>query len=414
LGIPYNSPMNRVVITGIGIASPLGCGAETFWKNLLAGQSGIGPLVGEDFANLPVRIGARVWNYHPDEHFDRKEARRMSLSSQLALIASKEAITQSKLEEVDPVEVGVMIGSSIGGFSASDPSFRDYYQRGKKSALVIPLSMNYGPSANVSIRYGFQGPLFTVDAACASAAHSIGYAYNLIRTGQLDIAVTGGADSPFGVAVMEAWATMKALSTRNEDPQEASRPFSLDRDGMVLGEGAGILIVESADSALRREAPILAEIKGFGASGDSYHITQPNQQGPVLAMQRALKDAQIDPGKIDLINAHATATPQNDSTETAAIKTVFGERAYEIPIIGLKGAIGHSIAASSGVQAVSCALALRDQIVPPTLNVAIPDPACDLDYVTEGARRLNLNYVMSNAFAFGGSNAVLVIGKYGV
>ena len=405
--------MHQVVITGIGIASPLGIGVETFWQNLLAGKSGIGPLEGEDFANLPVRIGARVWEYRADEHFDRKEARRMSLSSQLALVAAKQAIEQAQLtgDAVNPAEIGVMIGSSIGGFAASDPVFRDYYVRGRKSAMVIPLSMNYGPSANVSIRYGFQGPLFTVDAACASAAHSMGYAYNLIRTGQLDIAVTGGADSPFSTGVMEAWATMKALSTRNEDPAEASRPFSLDRDGMVLGEGAGILILESAESAIQRGVPILGEIKGYGASGDSYHITQPHQQGPALAMQRALKDSGMTVEQIDLINAHATATPQNDSTETAAIKAVFGERAYHLPIIGLKGALGHSIAASSGIQAVSCVLALRDQIVPPTLNVAVPDPACDLDYVTEGARQVALRQVMMNAFAFGGSNAVLVVGR---
>ncbi|HLF87854.1 MAG TPA: beta-ketoacyl-[acyl-carrier-protein] synthase family protein [Anaerolineales bacterium] len=408
--------MNRVVITGIGIASPLGCTIDTFWQNILAGQSGIGPLEGEDFENLPVRIGARVCDYNPDDHFDRKETRRMSLSSQFAIVAAKQAIIQAVLESgnVNSVEVGVMIGSSIGGFAASDPVFRDYYQRGRKSAMVIPLSMNYGPSANVSIRYGFQGPLFTVDAACASAAHSIGYAYNLIRTGQLDIAVTGGADSPFSTGVMEAWATMKALSTRNDDPAEASRPFSLDRDGMVLGEGAGILVVESAESAIQRGVPILAEIKGYGASGDSYHITRPSQQGPALAMQRALKDAGLTTEQIDLINAHATATQQNDSTETAAIKTVFGKQAYHIPIIGLKGALGHSIAASSGIQAVSCILALRDQIAPPTLNVAIPDPACDLDYVAEGARQVTVNQIMSNAFAFGGSNAVLVIGKYRV
>jgi beta-ketoacyl-acyl-carrier-protein synthase II len=409
--------MHRVVITGIGIASPLGMGVQTFWQNLLAGQSGIGPLEGEDFANLPVRIGARVWDYRAEEHFDRKEARRMSLSSQLALVAAKEAIEQAQLTggAVNPVEVGVMIGSSIGGFAASDPVFREYYQRGRKSAMVIPLSMNYGPSANVSIRYGFQGPLFTVDAACASAAHSMGYAYNLIRTGQLDIAVTGGADSPFSTGVMEAWATMKALSTRNEDPAEASRPFSLDRDGMVLGEGAGVLILESEASAKRRNVPILGTIKGYGASGDSYHITQPHQQGPALAMQRALKDAALQGNsgieQIDLINAHATATQQNDSTETAAIKAVFGERAYHVPIIGLKGALGHAIAASSGIQAVSCVLALRDQIVPPTLNVAVPDPACDLDYVTEGARRVEMENVLMNAFAFGGSNAGLVVGK---
>lgn len=408
--------MHRVVITGLGITSPLGCQLDEFWANLLEGKSGIGNLEGEEFENLPVRIGARVWGYQPEAHFDRKEARRMSLSTQFALVAAEQAIRQARLdvEGINPAEVGVMIGSSIGGFSASDAAFRDYYLRGQRSALVIPLSMNYGPSANVSIRYGFQGPVFTVDAACASAAHSIGYACQLIRTGQVDVVVTGGADSPFSTAVIDAWATMKALSTRNDAPEAASRPFSLDRDGMVLGEGAAVLVLESQASALRRGIPILAEVTGYGASADSFHLTQPNQQGPALAMQRALRDARLTPADIDLINAHATATPKNDSNETAAIKNVFGPRAYHIPIIGLKGALGHSIAASSGLQIVASVLALRDQIVPPTLNLEVPDPECDLDYVADGPRKLTIRHVINNAFAFGGSNGVLIISQSGV
>lgn len=406
----------RVVITGIGIVSPLGCDVESFWQTLLAGASAVRALPEAEFPGQSVRIGARVWEYDPRQHFDRKEARRISRSSQFALLAAAQAIEMAGLESaaVDPVQIGVMIGSSIGGFAASDPHYRDFYRHGKKSALVIPLSMNYGPSAHVSIRHGFQGPLMTVDAACASAAHSIGYAYHLIRGGALQIAVTGGADSPFSPAVMEAWHTMRALSTRNQDPPRACRPFSADRDGMVLGEGAGVLVLESEASALRRGVPILAEIEGYGASADSHHITQPNRQGPALAMRRALLDAGLAPEQIDYINAHATATPQNDGNETAAIKTVFGEHAYRIPVVGNKAAFGHSIAASGALELIGCALALRDQSVPPTINRITPDPECDLDYVSEGSRRAQLTHVMSNSFAFGGSNAALIIGKYKV
>ncbi|MFQ5615223.1 MAG: beta-ketoacyl-[acyl-carrier-protein] synthase family protein [Anaerolineales bacterium] len=404
----------RVVVTGMGVASPLGCSAAGYWQNLLAGKSGIVTLEREDFASLPSRIGGIASGYDPKEHFDRKEIRRMSRASQLAVVAAKQAIAEARLEppEVDPVEVGVIIGSSIGGFSASDPVFRDYYMRGRRSAMVIPLSMNYGPSANVSIRFGYQGPLMTVDAACATAAHSIAYAFNMIRTGMLEIAVTGGGDSPFSQGVMAAWCTMKALSLRNDAPATACRPFSADRDGMVLGEGAGILVLESETSARRRGANILAEIKGYGASGDSYHITQPNQQGPALAMQRALKDAGLFPEQIDYISAHATATWQNDGNETAAIKAIFGPHAYKIPVVGIKGALGHSIGASGALELISCILSIRDQRVPPTINYSTPDPECDLDYVVEGYRRVAVNNAMNNSFAFGGSNAALIAGKY--
>lgn len=407
--------MERVVVTGMGISSPLGCTVPDFWQGLLGGKSGIVYLEGQEFADLPVRIGGLVSGYDFADHFDRKEVRRMSRASQLAIIAAEQAICEAQLldsQEINPVSVGVVVGSSIGGFSASDPFFRDYYQSGRKSALVIPLSMNNGPASNISIKYAFQGPVLNVDAACASGAHSIGYAYHLIRMGILDVAVVGGADSPFSRAVMEAWCSMRALSLQNDAPATACRPFSADRDGMVLGEGAGIIVLESESSARSRNIVIQAEIKGYGASADSFHLTQPNQSGPVLAIQRALLDAGMAPEKIDYINAHGTATPQNDRNETNAIKTVFGDHAYKIPIIGTKGAMGHSIAASGTMEMISCILSIQTKKIPPTINYTTLDPDCDLDYVTEGSRHLPINNVMSNSFAFGGSNAVLIVGKY--
>jgi 3-oxoacyl-(acyl-carrier-protein) synthase len=272
--------------------------------------------------------------------------------------------------------------------------------------------MNIGPGANVSIKYGFQGPLVNLDAACATAAHSIGYAFNMIRSGNLQIAVTGAADCAFSPAIVAAWATMRALSSREDYPAEACRPFSADRDGLVLGEGAGILVLESESHARRRGAPILAELKGYGASADSSHLTQPTQLGPVLAMRRALADAELGEEQIDYINAHATGTEWNDQNETKAIKEVFGKRAYEIPVVGNKAALGHSIAGSGALELIGCILSLRDQCIPPTINYKVPDPDCDLDYVTEGSRSLRLQNVMSNSFAFGGSNAVLIVGKH--
>ncbi len=272
--------------------------------------------------------------------------------------------------------------------------------------------MNIGPGSNISIKYGFQGPLISVDAACSTAAHSIGSAFHMIRYGNLQVAVTGASDSPFSPAVVEAWMALRAVSSREDSPAEACRPFSADRDGMVLGEGAGILVLEAESHALRRGVPILAEIKGYGATSDGHHLTQPSQQGPVKAMRRALEDAELSLHEIDYINAHATGTEWNDKNETKAIKEVFGERAYEIPIVGNKAAFGHSIAGSGALELIGCILSLRDQVVPPTINYKVPDPECDLDYVTEGSRKLRLRNIMSNSFAFGGSNAVLIVGAY--
>jgi 3-oxoacyl-(acyl-carrier-protein) synthase len=398
----------------MGVASPLGCAVTEFWDRLLAGHSGVGSLKDSIFSGLASSIGGMVRGFEENQYFDRKEARRMSRSSQLGLVAAQQAVSEAQIEDrsVDRTEVAVPIGSSIGGYSASDPSFKSFYIEHRISPFTIPISMNAGPAANVSIKYGFQGPLVNVDAACATAAHSIGYAFNMIRSGQLQIAVTGAADCAFSPAVFAAWAAMRALSSREDCPAAACRPFSADRDGLVLGEGAGILILESESHALRRGVPTLAEIKGYGASADSSHLTQPNQRGPVLAMKRALADARLTVDDIDYINAHATGTEWNDSNETKAIKEVFGRRAYEIPVVGNKAALGHSIAGSGALELIGCILSLRDQVVPPTINYKVPDPECDLDYVTDGKRNVRLRNVMSNSFAFGGSNAVLIVGKY--
>jgi beta-ketoacyl-acyl-carrier-protein synthase II len=404
----------RVVVTGMGVASPLGCSVPKFWDGLLAGKSGVKSLEGTIFSGMETRIGAMVWEYEESKHFGGKEARRMSRSSQLGIVAAGQAILDATLNDgsVDYPEVGVLIGSSIGGYSAADQFFKGFYLGGRMSPFTIPISMNSGPASNVSIKYGFQGPLLNVDAACATAAHTIGNAFNMIRSGNLQIAVTGAADSPFAPGVVAAWSALRAISTREDCPAEACRPFSADRDGMVLGEGAGVLTLEAESHALRRGVPILAEIKGYGASADSYHLTQPTQDGPAKAMRRALADAGLSMNDIDYINAHATGTEWNDKNETRAIKEVFGERAYEIPVVGNKAALGHSIAGSGALELIGCILSLRDQVVPPTINYKLPDPECDLDYVTEGSRQMQLQNIMSNSFAFGGSNAVLIVGAY--
>lgn len=404
----------RVVVTGMGIASPLGCNLTEFWDGLLAGRSGVRSLEDGVFSGMHTKIGGIVWDYEESKYFDIKEIRRMSRSSQLGMIAAEQAIAHAKLDDgsVNPEEIGVLVGSSIGGFSAADPYFLHFYKTDRLSPYTIPVSMNIGPGSNISIKYGFQGPLVNVDAACSTAAHTIGNAFNMIRNGSLQTAVTGAADCPFSPGVVEAWMALRAVSSHEDNPAEACRPFSADRDGMVLGEGAGILVIEAESRALERGVPILAEIKGYGASADSHHLTQPNQQGPALAMRRALDDAEMTTTDIDYINAHATGTEWNDKNETNAIKEVFGERAYQIPVVGNKAAFGHSIAGSGALELIGCVLSLRDQVVPPTINYKVPDPDCDLDYVTEGKRSLPLKNIMSNSFAFGGSNAVLIVGKY--
>ena len=402
------------MVTGLGVASALGCTVEEFWRRLILGESGIVALQDETFAALPTRIGGVVQGYDEGAHFDRKELRRLSRTSQLAIVAAGQAVRQAGLAEggVDRGEVAVLIGSSIGGYSASDHFFRDYYLHGWRGPLVIPTSMNTAPSSNVSIRFGLGGPLVNVDGACASSAHSVGYGFSLIQSGAVDVALVGGADSPFTLGVLEGWCALRVLSGRNDVPAEACRPFSADRDGFVLAEGAGVLVLESEESARRRGREILAELRGYGASADHHHLTQPSPDGPARAMRRAILGAGVEPEQIGYVNAHGTATPWNDRNESAAIKQVLGMSAYRAMVVANKGALGHAIAASGALELIGCVLTLRDRMVPPTINYREPDPECDLDYVTSGPRRFEGELVLSNSFAFGGSNAALLIGRY--
>lgn len=404
---------NKVVITGMGVTSSLGCSVDDFWVGLLAGRSGLKAVKLEGL-DTRTWILAQVTGYEPGQIFSRKELQRLSRSSQLALVAATEAIQDARLDLVtyDTQNIAVIIGSSIGGFAASEQFFQQSFTGETISPLTLPTVMNSAPASNVSIKFGLRGALINVDAACASSAHAVGYAFNLIRFGVIQMALAGGADSPFSPAVIGAWSSLRALSEKKDTPTEACRPFSRDRDGIVLAEGSGILVLETEKSAVERKAHIYAEVVGYGATADSHHLTQPALQGMSGAMASALSDAKVLPSQIDYINAHATATVLNDRIETQAIKQVFGLHAYTIPIVGIKGATGHSIAASGALELISCVLSIRDDVVPPTINVKVPDPDCDLDYVTEGKRATNVTYAMSNSFAFGGSNAVLVVRQY--
>lgn len=404
----------RVVVTGLGVVSPLGCSVIDFWTSLLEGKSGVAVVTNLDLSSCRTRIFANVSGYNASDYFSRKEMQRLSRASQFAIVAGTDSIQDANLEpnQYEPEEVGIIVGSSIGGFSASEQFFQQFYEKGTVSPLTIPVVMNNAPASNMSIRFGFRGALMNVDAACASSGHAIAYAYNLIRFGLARIVLAGGSDSAFSPGVIRAWSSLRALSERNDTPLEACRPFSLDRDGIVLGEGAGILVLESENSAIQRQTTIYAEVTGYGATSDGHHLTQPSLQGPRRAMELALSDAQLVPKEIDYINAHATATLWNDKVETQAIKEVFGPHAYRIPVVGIKAAIGHSIAASGAIELISCILSIRDNLIPPTINVKVPDPDCDLDYAVEGRRECNVDHAMSNSFAFGGSNAALVVSRY--
>ena len=412
-GEANNHNVKRVLITGLGVTSPLGCSVDDFWNGLLEGKSGTIAITDLDLSSCHTRIGAQVQGYDPAQHFSRKELQRLNRASQFAIVAAKEAIEESRFaEHCAGSRVAVIIGGSIGGFAASEPLLQQFFDEGTMSPYSVPFLMNVGPASNVSIRFGFKGPLMHVDGACASSGHAIGYAYSLIRSGMVDAAVCGGSDTTLSRSVYQAWASMRTLSQRNNDPAHACRPFSADRDGIVLSEGAGILILESEESALRRDANVYAEMTGYAAASDGYHLTKPSLEGMARSMALALSDAGLQPQQIDYINAHGTATHWNDLTETLAIKEVFGSAAYDIPVVGIKGALGHSMGATSAFELISCVLSIRDSMLPPTINLTTPDPECDLDYVREGKRKHEITHAMSNSFAFGGSNAVLIVSRY--
>lgn len=408
----------RAVVTGVGLVSALGIGREETWKNILAGMSGAAPITHFDTTGFPATFAAEVKGFDPLQYVEKKELKKMGLFIQFALAAAQFALEHAGLTISPDIadRVGVYIGSGIGGFDVIEREHTALLQGGprKISPFFIPAAIVNLASGFVSIRWGAKGPNSATCTACSSSAHAVGDSFRLIQRGDADVMICGGAEgaiTPMGVG---GFASMRALSTRNEEPQKASRPFDRDRDGFVIGEGAGILVLEELGFAQRRGVPILAEIVGYGMSGDAFHITQPSEDadGAVRAMHLALADANVRPEQVNYINAHGTSTPYNDRLETLAIKKVFGAHAYKLAVSSTKSMTGHLLGGAGGLEAGLSVLALRDQVLPPTINYENPDPDCDLDYVPNRARRAAVEYVLSNSFGFGGTNAVLLFKSY--
>ena len=409
-----SNPNNRVVVTGIGTLCPLGLDTSTTWEGITAGKSGIDRITLFDPEPLTTKFAGEVKGFEPTDYINRKDARRMDRFAQLAVAASRQATEHAglKIDSSNQENIGIIIGSGIGGLTTLSEQVRVMLERGpgRVSPFLVPMMISDMAAAQVSIALGVKGPNLCVTSACSSGSDAIGAAYELIRKGDAEAMITGGSEAiinPIGIASFNA---LNALSTRNDAPQQASRPFDIERDGFVIGEGAGILILENLAHAQKRGANILAEILAYGASADAFHITQPieNGEGAARAMQTTLKKAGLDTTEIDYINAHGTSTPLNDKMETTAIKTVFGDDAYHIPISSTKSMIGHLIGAAGAVEAAICIMSIQHGLIPPTINLTHPDPECDLDYVPNVARQAKVTTVMSNSFGFGGHNSVLV------
>ena len=409
---------NRVVITGLGCTSPVGNNVNEAWKNILAGVSGVSKITRFDTSEYKTQIGAEVKAFDPGELFGRKEARRMDRYSQFALAAAIQALDESQLtiNESNRDRIGAVIGSGIGGLETTENQIRllEKSGPGRISPFLIPMMLADSAGGLLAIHLGIRGPNLAVVTACATSTNAIGEATEIIRRGQADVIFSGGAESSIIPIAIAGMNSMTALSTRNEEPEKASRPFDLERDGFVMGEGAAILVLESLEHAQSRSAKILGEVLGYGSTNDAYHISAPaeNGEGAARCMQMALDNANLYPKDIDYINAHGTSTTLNDKNETIAIKTVFGEQAYKIPVSSTKSMTGHLLGATGALEALFCVKAIQDNIIPPTINYEHPDPECDLDYVPNKKREKQLNLVMSNSFGFGGHNATIIIGTY--
>ena len=409
----------RVVVTGVGLVCALGVGTEESWKNLVAGQSGVGPITHFDTTGFDCTFAGEVKNFDPLQWVEKKELKKMGRFIQVALAAADFAVKMaqwSQEKEPDLDEVGVYVSSGIGGFDIIEREHGKLQQGGpgKISPFFIPSAIVNLASGNISIRYGARGPNSATATACSASAHAVGDSFKIIERGAAEMMICGGTEATITPMGVGGFAAMRALSTRNEDPAHASRPFDLNRDGFVVGEGSGVLILESLEHAEKRNAPILAEIVGYGMSGDAYHITQPaeNGDGAFRVMRAALKDAKLDPSAIGYLNAHGTSTPLGDAIETTAIKRLFGERAKQVPVSSTKSMTGHLLGGAGGLEAGISVLALRDQILPPTINYETPDPCCDLDYVPNTARKASVEYALSNSFGFGGTNAALIFRRW--
>ena len=408
----------RVVVTGVGLITPLGIGVEESWRGLIEGRSGIRRITHFDSSAFATQIAGEVEGFKPEEYIEPKEVKKMDRFIHFAIAASDMAMKDSglKITEGNAEKVGVIIGSGIGGLPAIEHYHSILLEKGPRriTPFFIPMLIINLAAGNVSIKFGARGPNSAVATACATGSHAIGDAFKIIQRGDADAMIAGGSESvitPLGIGGFNA---MKALSTRNNEPEKASRPFDRDRDGFIMGEGAGIMILESLDHALSRGAKIYAELVGYGMTADAYHITSPAPEGEGAArcMAMGLKDGGIDPLDVDYINAHGTATKYGDEIESSAIKTVFKEHAYKVAISSTKSMTGHLLGAAGGVEAVISVLCMRDNIVPPTINLDNPDPQCDLDYVPHKARKMDVNCAMSNSFGFGGTNACLIFKRF--
>ncbi|RKQ21165.1 beta-ketoacyl-[acyl-carrier-protein] synthase II [Bacillus subtilis] len=407
----------RVVVTGLGALSPLGNDVDTSWNNAINGVSGIGPITRVDAEEYPAKVAAELKDFNVEDYMDKKEARKMDRFTQYAVVAAKMAVEDADLNITDEIapRVGVWVGSGIGGLETLESQFEIFLTKGPRrvSPFFVPMMIPDMATGQISIALGAKGVNSCTVTACATGTNSIGDAFKVIQRGDADVMVTGGTEAPLTRMSFAGFSANKALST-NPDPKTASRPFDKNRDGFIMGEGAGIIVLEELEHALARGAKIYGEIVGYGSTGDAYHITAPAQdgEGGARAMQEAIRDAGITPEEIDYINAHGTSTYYNDKYETMAIKTVFGEHAHKLAVSSTKSMTGHLLGAAGGIEAIFSVLAIKEGVIPPTINIQTPDEECDLDYVPDEARRQDLNYVLSNSLGFGGHNATLIFKKY--
>ena len=408
----------RVVVSGLGCISPLGNDIQTLWKSISQGISGVGAITHFDASEHKSRIAAEVKNFDAAALFGNREARKMDRYTQFALAAAQQALDQAQLTINDSIRdrIGVVIGTGIGGLHTLIEQYEVFKEKGpnRVSPFLVPMMLPDSAGSMVAIHYGLRGPNLAVITACATGNNAIGEATEMIRRGQADVMLAGGSEAAILPVAMAGMSVMGALSTLNDDPQRASRPFDFYRDGFVMGEGAAVLVLEELEFAKGRGATILAEISGYGHTNDAYHVSAPaeNGYGAVLCMRQALQNANLAVNQIDYINAHGTSTPLNDKSETAAIKTVFGEKAYQVPISSTKSMTGHLLGASGALEAVICVLVLEHQFIPPTINYETPDPECDLDYVPNQGRAATVRHILSNSFGFGGHNASIILSQF--
>ena len=412
--------MNRekIVITGLGVLAPNGNNVNEYWSSLVKGKSGISPITYFDSSNHRVKIAGELRGFNPENVLDPKELRKLDPFSTYALVATNEAVLMSGLysEKLDLDRIGVTIGTGVGGIQTLEEQHSNIENKGARrvSPQFVPKMISNIAGGHLSIKWGFRGPNQTVTSACASATDAIGMAMRLIMSGDADVMVTGGTEASITPLTIAGFANMKALSQNNDNPEEASRPFELSRDGFVLGEGSGMIVIEKESHALNRGANILAELAGYGATDDAFHITQPSIGGigALKAMERAILDAKLNLDEIDYINAHGTSTPFNDKNESAAIKTLFKEHSSNLKVSSTKSMTGHLLGAAGGIEAVAAVKTIMEQVIPPTINYKDPDPDCTLDYVPNISQEHNVNAILSNTFGFGGHNAVICIRKY--